>query len=168
MVSADSAAFGDVLAQGEESPSYPMFLTMSSVFPGATEAELARIYRPRPGMPFTRWRRRRAAQRSGVGLDINRHYYDVAEVEDALQRPVVASLLALCRFRNLLAVFDGDVAVSLAASRLTLGRQGVAEPAASAVLVVDLDTGGVELDWVTGEGVAGRSVDLRGEPPVLA
>ena len=31
-----------------------MFLTMSSVFPdGATEAALAGIYRPRPGLPFT-------------------------------------------------------------------------------------------------------------------
>lgn len=53
-VSADSAAFADVRALGEESESFPMFLTMSSVFPdGATEEELARIYRPRPGLPFT-------------------------------------------------------------------------------------------------------------------
>jgi sucrose phosphorylase len=53
-VSADSPQFRDVLARGEESPSYPMFLTMSSVFPeGAQEDDLARIYRPRPGLPFT-------------------------------------------------------------------------------------------------------------------
>lgn len=53
-VSADSAAFQDVMAKGEESPSYPLFLTMSTVFPdGATEDELTRIYRPRPGLPFT-------------------------------------------------------------------------------------------------------------------
>lgn len=53
-VSADSAAFKDVKEKGEASPSYPMFLTMSSVFPdGATEEELTRIYRPRPGLPFT-------------------------------------------------------------------------------------------------------------------
>lgn len=33
-----------------------MFLTMSSVFPdGATEEELAGIYRPRPGLPFTHY-----------------------------------------------------------------------------------------------------------------
>lgn len=35
----------------------PMFLTYDSVFPnGATEADLAAIYRPRPGLPFTHYR----------------------------------------------------------------------------------------------------------------
>jgi sucrose phosphorylase len=53
-VSADSAAFQDVRARGDASPWAPMFLTMASVFPdGATEDELTRIYRPRPGLPFT-------------------------------------------------------------------------------------------------------------------
>lgn len=53
-VSADSEAFQDVKRHGAASPWYPMFLTMSSVFPdGATEEELTRIYRPRPGLPFT-------------------------------------------------------------------------------------------------------------------
>ena len=53
-VSARSERFADVLAKGDESPWAPMFLTMSAVFPhGATEEELARIYRPRPGLPFT-------------------------------------------------------------------------------------------------------------------
>ncbi|MCR6491959.1 sucrose phosphorylase [Cellulomonas sp. P24] len=53
-VSVDSARFADVRARGEESPWAGMFLTLSSVFPdGATEADLARIYRPRPGLPFT-------------------------------------------------------------------------------------------------------------------
>ena len=53
-VSSDSPMFADVKARGESSPFAPMFLTLSSVFPdGATEADLARIYRPRPGLPFT-------------------------------------------------------------------------------------------------------------------
>ena len=56
-VSADSEAFRDVRARGSASPHAPMFLTMSSVFPdGATEADLLRLYRPRPGLPFTRMR----------------------------------------------------------------------------------------------------------------
>ncbi|PLS31868.1 sucrose phosphorylase [Bifidobacterium margollesii] len=51
-----STQFQDVLAKGEESEYYPMFLTMSSVFPnGATEEDLAGIYRPRPGLPFTHY-----------------------------------------------------------------------------------------------------------------
>ena len=53
-VSADSAPFRDVLARGDASPSVGMFLTLDRVFPrGATEADLLRIYRPRPGLPFT-------------------------------------------------------------------------------------------------------------------
>lgn len=51
-----SRQFQDVMRQGESSPYAPMFLTMSSVFPeGATEADLAGIYRPRPGLPFTHY-----------------------------------------------------------------------------------------------------------------
>jgi sucrose phosphorylase len=53
-VSTESAAFLDWAREGDASPYAGMFLTMSSVFPaGATEAELLRIYRPRPGLPFT-------------------------------------------------------------------------------------------------------------------
>ncbi len=53
-VSAQSAEFLDVLARGDASPHHGMFLTMNDVYPtGAVEAELVRIYRPRPGLPFT-------------------------------------------------------------------------------------------------------------------
>ncbi len=53
-VSAHSHEFQDVIAHGEASAHNRMFLTMSSVFPfGATEDDLARIYRPCPGLPFT-------------------------------------------------------------------------------------------------------------------
>lgn len=56
-VSADSDRFRDVRERGAASPSAAMFLTMSTVFPdGATEADLLRLYRPRPGLPFTRMR----------------------------------------------------------------------------------------------------------------
>ncbi|MGB3956150.1 MAG: sucrose phosphorylase [Brooklawnia sp.] len=53
-VSASSAEFSDVLAKGDRSEYFDMFLKMSTVYPdGATEADLAGIYRPRPGLPFT-------------------------------------------------------------------------------------------------------------------
>lgn len=53
-VSASSAEFSDVLAKGDRSEFFDMFLTMATIYPdGATEAELAGIYRPRPGLPFT-------------------------------------------------------------------------------------------------------------------
>lgn len=53
-VSVDSPQFQDFLAHGEASAHADMFLTLDKVFPdGAREADLLRIYRPRPGLPLT-------------------------------------------------------------------------------------------------------------------
>lgn len=53
-VSARSPQFRDVVERGDASPWRGMFLTMGGVFPdGAIEEDLARIFRPRPGLPFT-------------------------------------------------------------------------------------------------------------------
>jgi sucrose phosphorylase len=53
-VSAATAQFREVVERGEDAPHAGMFLTFASVFPGgATEEDLARIIRPRPGLPFT-------------------------------------------------------------------------------------------------------------------
>jgi sucrose phosphorylase len=53
-MSSESSRFRDVVTRGDDSEFAGMFLTMSAVFPdGATEEDLARIYRPRPGLPFT-------------------------------------------------------------------------------------------------------------------
>jgi sucrose phosphorylase len=46
-------------------------------------------------------------ERTGVGRDINRHYYTVAEVAQALERPVVQALLRLIRLRNSHPAFAG-------------------------------------------------------------
>ena len=47
-------------------------------------------------------------RRSGVGRDINRHYYNGDEVHTELERPVVRSVLDLIRFRNTHAAFAGE------------------------------------------------------------
>jgi sucrose phosphorylase len=53
-ISSKSRQFQDFLNNGDQSPYSGMFLTFDSVFPnGATEADLLRIYRPRPSLPFT-------------------------------------------------------------------------------------------------------------------
>ena len=53
-VSAQSPQFLDYSAKGADSEFNGLFLRFSSVFPqGATEEELLKIYRPRPGLPFT-------------------------------------------------------------------------------------------------------------------
>jgi len=53
-VSATSPPFLDWLEKGPESAYDGMFLTLGSAFPeGAREEDLLRLYRPRPGLPFT-------------------------------------------------------------------------------------------------------------------
>ena len=53
-MSVDSAQFRSFLKEGGASASAGMFLTMGTVFAaGATEQALLKIYRPRPGLPFT-------------------------------------------------------------------------------------------------------------------
>lgn len=53
-MSAESPQFLDWSAQGRASAYDGLFLTLASVFPGgATEEQLLKIYRPRPGLPFT-------------------------------------------------------------------------------------------------------------------
>ena len=52
-ISAESPQFRDYLAKGQDSEFANMFLTLDKVFPaGASDDELARIYRPRPSKPF--------------------------------------------------------------------------------------------------------------------
>ena len=45
---------------------------------------------------------------SGIGRDINRHYYTPEEIDRAIQRPVVQSLFELIRFRNHHPAFNGS------------------------------------------------------------
>ena len=56
-ISSHSPQFEDFQQRGEASPHSGMFLTYGRVFPnGAAESDLLRIYRPRPGLPFTKMR----------------------------------------------------------------------------------------------------------------
>jgi sucrose phosphorylase len=76
-------------------------------------------------------------RRTGVGRDINRHYYTRAEVEQALERPVVHELCRLIRFRNQHPAFDGDFSCPAAADHV------------------------LALRWRKGDDVAALEVDLR-------
>ncbi len=51
--------------------------------------------------------------RSGVGRDINRHYYLPAEVKEALARPLVQRQIELIRLRNAHPAFGGEVRVGV-------------------------------------------------------
>jgi sucrose phosphorylase len=46
--------------------------------------------------------------KSGIGRDINRHYYTPEEIDRAIQRTVVQSLFELIRFRNHHPAFNGS------------------------------------------------------------
>lgn len=46
--------------------------------------------------------------KTGVGRDINRHFYTLGEVEEAIGQPVVQSLFELIRFRNQHPAFNGS------------------------------------------------------------
>jgi sucrose phosphorylase len=66
--------------------------------------------------------------RSRVGRDINRHPYSRAEIEAAMQRPVVQRLCELIRLRNAHPAFHGrfellDSAAEAIAMRWTAGQQ---------------------------------------------
>ena len=43
-----------------------------------------------------------------VGRNINRHYYEEAEIAEEVKRPVVAKLLKLMEFRNSNPAFNGS------------------------------------------------------------
>ncbi|MGI9550368.1 MAG: sucrose phosphorylase [Aurantibacter sp.] len=56
-ISVKSEQFKDYLNKGDESVFADLMLTHEKVFPdGASETEIAKIYRPRPGLPFTEFK----------------------------------------------------------------------------------------------------------------
>ncbi len=77
-------------------------------------------------------------QRTGVGRDINRHYFDKAEIAAAVRKPVVQSLFALIRLRNSASGFQGDFDMPDCRSDQLCLRWQFAE--ASIELFVDLTT----------------------------
>ncbi len=114
--------------------------------------------------------------RTGVGRDINRHHFTEAEITDALERPVVQALLGLCRFRNHVAAFDGELDVSLEGAELTMHRRGKEDARSHATLRVDLSSGESELEWAQPDGggvrhgllsMAGWPEPVRDVPPLL-
>lgn len=50
-------------------------------------------------------------ERTGVGRDVNRHYYTRQEIHAALERPVVADLMQLIRLRNEAPAFGGRFSI---------------------------------------------------------
>ncbi|MBP1042670.1 sucrose phosphorylase [Vagococcus sp. BWB3-3] len=47
------------------------------------------------------------------GRNINRHYYDLAEIDKEVQRPIVQAVFEILQFRNSSPAFDGEFSVEL-------------------------------------------------------
>ena len=96
-------------------------------------------------------------RRSGVGRDINRHYYARDELHTALQQPVVRSLCALIRLRNAHPAFQGDFSSAEPSDTemVMRWRSGVER----AELRVDFASRDYRLD-VSDDGIL-RSLDLH-------
>ena len=63
-MSADSIEFKEYLEKGDHSEYADLFLSYDKVFPnGAKEEDLLKIYRPRPGFPFTRFKLNHGAEK---------------------------------------------------------------------------------------------------------
>jgi sucrose phosphorylase len=89
--------------------------------------------------------------RSGVGRDINRHYYQRGEITDAMHKPVVRQLCELIRLRNTHAAFNGQfVCRTESANKLQLRWQSGAE---YAELSIDFSNDQHHLRFSTAEGV---------------
>jgi hypothetical protein len=118
-------------------------------------------------------------ERTGVGRDVNRHYYTEAELRQALDRPVVQALTRLIRFRNAHPAFDGEFSASGQgerphadlASRRRLGRP-VREPGGRRVQPSPTPTrgrSGPPATWATcrtdGRASPGRRCPRRRQGP---
>jgi sucrose phosphorylase len=99
--------------------------------------------------------------RTGVGRDINRHYYRREEIEAALARPVVQRQIELARFRNSHPAFAGNVEVQVPSddSLLITWRHG----ADWAQLDVDLSARRSSITCTSPGGTA-RHMVTPGEP----
>lgn len=90
--------------------------------------------------------------RTGVGRDINRHYYSRDEVLGELERPVVRRLIDLIRLRNEHPAFGGHFAMEQAGDDALLLRWS--EQDAWAELAVSFSSRSGELRYTNGAGIA--------------
>ncbi len=87
--------------------------------------------------------------RSNVGRDINRHCYSRDEVEAAFERPIVAALARLIRFRNEHPAFAGECEVEGAGARLAMIWSAAEH---RATLEADVSTAEATVSWTTAQG----------------
>ena len=96
-ISSKSSQFQDYCRHGADSQFAGMFLSYDHVFPvGASEADLLRIYRPRPELPFTNFKFE-SGERRLLWTTFTPHQIDI-DVEHPQGRAYLAAILE--RFRS--------------------------------------------------------------------
>lgn len=97
---------------------------------------------------------------TGVGRDINRHYYSPAEIHAEIDRPVVRNLMHLIRIRNGIPAFEGTFSLPECGHNELILRWE--SPNCTAQLHVDLDRRTATIDcieasdrrrWTIGDGL---------------
>jgi len=103
-VSSDSPQYRDFSARGRRSEFAGLFLTLDAVFPdGATEQDLLKIYRPRPGLPFTVTTLENGERRilwttfTPKQVDINVHHPQGRAYLDGILRTLAAANVRMVR-----------------------------------------------------------------------
>jgi sucrose phosphorylase len=100
-------------------------------------------------------------QRSGVGRNINRHYYTQDEVRTDLSKEVVRKLIELIRFRNSHPAFSGEATIQCPAKHtLSIAWRRQSD---WAVLVVDFAAAEARIEYSSKEADSARSI-LIGVP----
>jgi sucrose phosphorylase len=103
-------------------------------------------------------------EHTNVGRDVNRHHYSRREIREALDRPLVAALMRLIRFRNWHSAFDGEFSASVDGSLIVLAWRAGGE---SARLAADVAARTATLSW-TENGQQHSTADLLAMPEVPA
>jgi sucrose phosphorylase len=107
-MSSRSAQFRDYDERGTDSPYAGLFLTYSRVFPqGARESDLLALYRPRPGLPFTKYQTTYGQEVllwttfTGEQIDIDVHHPEGSRyLADVLDRMRAVSMRSGMRSRK--------------------------------------------------------------------
>jgi sucrose phosphorylase len=103
-------------------------------------------------------------ERSGVGRDINRHYYTPSALQSDLQKPVVRDLLNLIRLRNTHAAFAGKFQLHVSTDAIldmqwTNGNDTARLKVNFADLSYELTHTGAEQVWQFISDTVGKNVD---------
>ncbi|GGM19593.1 sucrose phosphorylase [Paraliobacillus quinghaiensis] len=91
-----------------------------------------------------------AVERTGEGREINRHNFNLEEIENALNKEVVQRLLNLIRFRNEYPAFNGEFKLQPAARDEV--RLGWEKGEKSCSLFIDLKTSKTVIDYIGENG----------------